>query len=59
MDDHHQLLTVKEAAALLTIPEATLRDWILRKKIQTVRIGEKMLRIRRGEVLSKISDVTS
>jgi excisionase family DNA binding protein len=53
MDD---LLTVKEAAQLLTIKESILRDWILRRKIQTVRIGEKIIRLRKAEVLSKISD---
>jgi excisionase family DNA binding protein len=44
-------LTVKEAAEELMIPEATLRDWIFRRKISVVRIGEKIIQIPRSEIL--------
>jgi|SRR5882724_10708957 len=43
-------LTVKEAAEEFLIPEATVRDWIFRKKIAVVKIGEKIIQIPRSEI---------
>jgi excisionase family DNA binding protein len=59
MDDQRDLLTVKEAAQLLTIKESTLRDWVLRKKLPIVRVGEKLIRIRRSELLKLVVDETA
>jgi excisionase family DNA binding protein len=54
MTEHTKLnkprLTVKEAAQELMIPEATVRDWIFRKKISVVRIGKKIIQIPRSEI---------
>jgi excisionase family DNA binding protein len=54
MTEHTKLnkprLTVREAAEELMIPEATLRDWIFRKKISVVRVGEKIIQIPRSEI---------
>jgi excisionase family DNA binding protein len=59
MDNQRDLLTVKEAAQLLTIKESTLRDWVLRKKLPIVRVGEKLIRIRRAELLKLLVDETA
>ena len=59
MDDQQGLLSVKEAAQLLTIKESTLRDWVLRKKLPIVRVGEKLIRIRRSELLKLVVDETA
>jgi excisionase family DNA binding protein len=56
MDDQQGLLSVKEAAQLLTIKESTVRDWVLRKKLPIVRVGEKLIRIRRAELLKLVVD---
>jgi excisionase family DNA binding protein len=40
-----KLLTVPEAANILGVKEKTLRDWIWKKKIETVRNGGRYVRI--------------
>jgi excisionase family DNA binding protein len=50
-------LTVKEAAKELLIPEATLRDWIFRKKIAVVRVGEKIIQVPRSEIQRLIKPI--
>ena len=50
-------LTVKEAAQELMIPEATLRDWIFRKKIAVVRVGEKIIQVPRSEIQRLIKPI--
>jgi excisionase family DNA binding protein len=40
-----KLLTVPEAAEILGVKEKTLRDWIWKKKIETVRNGTRYVRI--------------
>ena len=34
-----KLLTVEQAAQMLSLRPATIRDWIWRRKIETIRIG--------------------
>jgi excisionase family DNA binding protein len=43
MDD--QLLTIKDAAARLTLKPSSLRRWILRRKIEHVKISPRAVRI--------------
>ena len=58
MDDQQGLLSVKEAAQLLTIKESTVRDWVLRKKLPIVRVGEKLsqARIAAGLSITELAD---
>jgi excisionase family DNA binding protein len=44
------LLTVTEAARMLGLKETTVRDWILRRKIDYLKLGAKAIRIRREVV---------
>lgn len=45
-----QYLTVSQFAHELQMKEATIRAWILRRKIVYVTIGEKSVRIPRSEI---------
>jgi len=45
----NELLTLPEAADLLRLRPATLRDWVLRRRIPYVKIG-RLLRFRRADV---------
>lgn len=45
-----KLFTVKEAAEMLTIPEPTLQDWVFKRKLTVVRVGEKLIRIPKEEI---------
>lgn len=45
-----RLLNVKEAAEALGLKAATIRAWILRRKISYVRVGSRSIRIPAGEV---------
>jgi excisionase family DNA binding protein len=44
-----ELLRIPEFSAALSIKEATTRDWVLRRRIDVVRIG-RSVRIPRSEV---------
>jgi excisionase family DNA binding protein len=40
-----ELLTVQQAAALLGLKESTIRAWLLRRRIEAVRVGRRAIRI--------------
>ncbi len=44
------LLTVEQASKRLGLKEATLRAWILRRKIAYAKIGKKSVRIPEEEI---------
>lgn len=44
------LFTVKEAARLLTLKEATIYRWIFDRKIKPTRIGSRTVRIPEAEI---------
>lgn len=44
------LLSVEEAAADLAVKPATIRAWLLRRKIGCVRLSARCVRIPRSEV---------
>lgn len=43
------LLTIPEAASLLRLAPATIRDWTLKRKIPYVKVG-RLVRLRREDV---------
>ena len=45
-----KLLTVDQAAERLGLRSSSLRDWIYRRKISYVRVGERAIRIRESVV---------
>jgi excisionase family DNA binding protein len=45
-----QLLTIRDAAARLTIKPSSLRRWILQRKIEHVKISPRAVRIPLGAV---------
>jgi excisionase family DNA binding protein len=49
MTDHH-LLTVREVAERLALKEATIRAWLLARRIASVRVGRRAVRIPCSEV---------
>lgn len=44
-----ELLTVPEAAALLKLKVSTIRAWICQRKISYVKLGGRLVRIRRSD----------
>ena len=53
-----KLLTVPEAADILRIKPKTLRDWIWKRKIETVRNGSRYVRIDEAVVQDFINSHT-
>jgi excisionase family DNA binding protein len=49
------LLRVNEAAALLNVKPATIRAWIMRRKITFVRLSLRAVRVRRADIEKIIS----
>lgn len=45
-----ELLTVPDAARILRVKPATIRAWILKRKIPAIHIGGRFVRIRRSDV---------
>lgn len=43
----NELLTVPEAAALLRLKPSTIRAWVCQKRIAYVKLGGRLVRIRR------------
>jgi len=52
------LLSVREAAAELALRPATIRAWLLRRKISCVRLSARCVRIPRAEVERLIRENT-
>lgn len=50
-----ELLRVDEAAALLNVKPATVRAWIMRRRISFVRLSARAVRLRRADVEKIIS----
>lgn len=47
---NQQLLTVKEVAQRLALREATIRAWLLARRIASVRVGRRAVRIPSSEI---------
>jgi excisionase family DNA binding protein len=56
MRDAHssELLTISEAASLLTLKPSTLRAWILRRRIPFCKVG-RLVRLRRADIEALIA----
>ena len=50
------LLRVPEAAALLTLKPATVRAWLLQRKLPCIRLSARAIRVRRCDVEKLISE---
>ena len=53
-----RLLRVEEAAEALAIRPSTVRAWILARRLATVKVGERAVRIPEGAVLRIIEEGT-
>jgi excisionase family DNA binding protein len=51
----HQLVTVKEAAALLACSEAAVRKWISQRRLRAVKVG-RLTRLRRQDLDAFLTD---
>ena len=52
------LLSVPEVAERLAIKESTVRAWLLRRRLEYVRVGRRSVRIRLSEVQRIIAEGT-
>ncbi len=50
------LLRVDEAAALLGLKPATVRAWLLRRKLSCVRLSARAVRLRRADIEKVIAE---
>jgi excisionase family DNA binding protein len=50
------LLTVPEAATLLRLKTSTIRAWMGQHRISYVKLGRRLVRIRRGDVEALIAE---
>lgn len=50
-----QLLTVKQAAALLVCSEAAIRKWIYQRRLHRVKVG-RLTRLRQSDIEALVSD---
>lgn len=50
-----ELLTVPETAALLRLKTSTIRAWVSQKRIPYVKLGGRLVRIRRADAEALIS----
>ena len=57
VSDEKQMLTVAEAAAALTIKEATVRAWVSKRKITYVKLG-RLVRIPAEEIKTLVERST-
>jgi excisionase family DNA binding protein len=55
---HRGMLTVEEAALELGIKESTCRSWLLRRKLECVRLSTRCVRIPAEEVARLIRENT-
>jgi excisionase family DNA binding protein len=51
----NQLLTVKEAATLLSCSEAAVRKWIFQRRLPCVKVG-RLTRLRQSDIEALVSD---
>ncbi len=52
------LLSVPEVAERLAIKESTVRAWILRRRLEYVRVGKRSIRVPLSEVQRVIAEGT-
>lgn len=52
------LLRVEEAAEFLNLKSSTVRAWLLKRKLPSVRIGERAVRIPRAALEKLIAEGT-
>lgn len=52
----NELLTVPETAALLRLKISTIRAWVCQRKIPFVKLGGRLVRIRRSDAEALIAD---
>ena len=50
-----KLFTVREAAALLSVKDNTLRHWMFQNKIEFVRVGSRSVRFTQEQIDSMLS----
>jgi excisionase family DNA binding protein len=50
------LLRVPEAAALLNVKPATMRAWLLQRKLPCVRLSARAIRLKRADIEKIIAD---
>jgi excisionase family DNA binding protein len=55
MDKASELLTVAEAASLLTLKVSTIRAWVYQHRIPYVKLG-RLVRIRRSDLDALIAE---
>jgi excisionase family DNA binding protein len=47
---HSGLLRVGEAATLLSVKPATIRSWVLKRRLPVVRLSARAIRLRRADL---------
>lgn len=55
LDPDDQFLPLGQAARLLAVHISTLRRWIRQGKLPAYRVGDKGVRVRRGDVLKLLT----
>jgi excisionase family DNA binding protein len=50
------LLRVPEVAAILNLKEATVRDWLLKRRLPFIRLNARCVRVRRSDVERMIAE---
>ena len=58
LNDEIVLLSVPEVAQRLAIKQSTVRAWILRRRLEYVRVGKRSVRVPLREVLRVIAEGT-
>ena len=49
-DTEYSLLTVRQAAERLSVTEAAIRRWLLERRIASVKVGRRLIRIPASEI---------
>lgn len=57
MLENKPLLSVKEAADIVGTCQNTIRNWIAQSKLPAVRVGVRLIRIRRADLATMITEV--
>lgn len=59
VDHNLELITLKEAARLLRVSEATVRRWLKQGRLPAYHVGPRAVRIRRADVDAVISPLNN
>lgn len=54
---NEELLTVPEFAAALKVKEATVRKWLLFRRIRAIKVGTSLVRIPASELDRLLTDI--